>query len=114
MSGRVDTAAVKARVSLRELAGRHTTLHRASASEDAGPCPKCGGEDRFRVKGESFFCRQCHSKWGDAIEFLQWLQPGLTFADAVAQLDPTALATAASPAGDKPKPAPAPHRPCEP
>ena len=109
-SGRVDTAAVKERIDLRELAGRYTTLHRASTSELAGPCPKCGGDDRLHVKAASFFCRQCHSKWGDAIEFVQWLEPGLTFAEAVARLDPAGLATAASPAGDKPKPAPAPRR----
>ena len=110
-SGRVDTATVKERIDLRELAGRYTTLHRASASEMAGPCPKCGGDDRFHVRSESFFCRACYPLGNkqphDAIAFLRWLQPGLTFADAVAQLDPAGLATAPSPAGDKPKPAPA-------
>lgn len=114
IGGRVDTAAVNERVDLRELAAQHTTLHRASASELAGPCPKCGGEDRLHVKRESFFCRQCYPLTNkqphDAIAFLRWLQPGLTFADAVAQLDPAARTTAASPAGNKPKPAPAPRR----
>jgi len=35
---------------------------------------------------EKFFCRACHPDWGDAIEFVRWLEPGLSFADAVRQL----------------------------
>ena len=42
------------------------SLHQVTATEWAGPCPKCGGEDRFRVWPEagnsgtgSFWCRQC-------------------------------------------------------
>lgn len=43
--------------------------------EYAGPCPWCGGEDRFRVfpngrNRGTYFCRQC-GKAGDAIQFLR-------------------------------------------
>src|SRR6476619_2951552 len=32
-----------------ELAGSHTELHRATPKELEGPCPKCGGTNRFHV-----------------------------------------------------------------
>lgn len=38
-------------------------LHRQSSDEWCGPCPKCGGEDRFIVFVEgNFWCRQCNHK----------------------------------------------------
>ena len=76
---------IKEGVDLREMAGRYTILYRESSVEMAGPCPKCGGDDRFHVKRDWFFCRQCNSKGGDAIAFLQWAG-GLGFQDACAAL----------------------------
>jgi len=69
----IDTEQIKAGVDLRELAGRYTALRRESAAELAGPCPKCGGDDRFHVKAGWAFCRVCWPKGGDAIAFVQWL-----------------------------------------
>lgn len=45
-------------------------LFKKTARECAGPCPKCGGTDRFIVfldGGDNGFCRQCQHKvyWGD-------------------------------------------------
>jgi DNA primase len=42
--------------------------------EFAGPCPKCGGEDRFHVQPEVglWMCRSCHPAWGDQIEYVRW------------------------------------------
>jgi len=50
-----------------------TELKQQTSSEFAGPCPQCGGEDRFRVWPESgrYWCRQCGWK-GDLIDFIQW------------------------------------------
>lgn len=49
------------RTDLIELAGRYTQLRKASGTKEwEGPCPKCGGRDRFHVKADAFFCRQCH------------------------------------------------------
>jgi phage/plasmid primase-like uncharacterized protein len=44
-------------------------------NEPHGPCPRCGGEDRFyvRVKQQRFFCRQCTPSGGDVINLVQWL-----------------------------------------
>lgn len=68
------------------LAAAVTSLRRVGRDEYAGPCPRCGGADRFHATAAWFFCRQCHPGRGDAIEFLRWQQPGLTFPQAVAQL----------------------------
>lgn len=64
----------------------------ASGGEWAGPCPWCGGKDRFRVwpdhpscsAGGRFYCRQC-GKTGDAPDFLRE-RDGLTYPEACAVL----------------------------
>lgn len=52
-------------------------------NEYCGPCPKCGGEDRFIVfiEKQKFYCRQCNWK-GDAIDYLRFIDPQLTFSEA--------------------------------
>jgi hypothetical protein len=50
-------------------------LQKKSLHEYAGPCPFCGGKDRFIVwpeqgNGGRFFCRQCQ-KNGDMIDYLR-------------------------------------------
>ena len=74
-----------------------------------GPCPFCGGSDRFNVKMTSdgvdlWVCRQCgDGKYHDAIDFLM-RRDGLTFAEVVGQAAaprPTAAPRpAAAPAPD--------------
>lgn len=58
-----------------------------TAGELCGPCPWCGGKDRFTLFTEQgaeglgrFWCRQC-GKGGDAIQFLRDLH-GLSFKEA--------------------------------
>jgi hypothetical protein len=64
-----------------------TTLRKVGAREYAGPCPKCGGKDRFHVNlDKGWFCRQCHSEhFGDQIDFRVWLN-NVTWIEAVQQL----------------------------
>ena len=84
-------------VDLRSLAERYTELRPCSGQKELeGACPKCGGENRFHARADWFFCRQCHLERGDTIEFLRWLQPGLSFAEAVQQLAGGALPAAAT------------------
>lgn len=86
------------RVDLLHMAENRTNLHRESSGEYSGACPKCGGEDRFHCTTEWFFCRQCHEKRGDTIEFVQWLE-GCDFRAAIERLT-----------GQRaPEPAPAPQ-----
>lgn len=46
-----------------------------NGGEYAGPCPMCGGKDRFRVQPNNkpnprWMCRQCNPRGGDPIAFL--------------------------------------------
>jgi putative DNA primase/helicase len=61
-------------------------VKRAGTSEWAGPCPVCGGKDRFgvNIKKQVWNCRGC-GKGGDVIDLAQHAG-GVTFAEAVAAL----------------------------
>lgn len=61
---------------LRQVASTH-------GGEYAGPCPWCGGRDRFRAWPESgrWWCRQC-GRQGDVIQYLRDMR-GMTFKEAV-------------------------------
>ena len=50
-------------------------LRKESTKSLCGPCPKCGGDDRFvyRTDSKRFFCRQCNEKGGDLLDFHVWL-----------------------------------------
>jgi hypothetical protein len=83
---RIDTDRLRQNVDLIELAGQVSTLRKWSAKELAGPCPKCGGDDRLHVQRDWWFCRQCwpadNGKPHDAIAWLEWLH-GVDFLEAV-------------------------------
>lgn len=82
----IDTHELTSKTDLCQLAG---VPLRGGEREKFGPCPKCGGEDRFHVRHyqgrDYFFCRKCHERRGDAIEFMRWMH-GYTFTEAVRQL----------------------------
>jgi DNA primase len=68
-----------------EIQRRGIKLRRVGA-ECVGPCPKCGGDDRFgiNIKKGVFNCRGCGAK-GDIIDFVQFLD-GVDFNTACTQL----------------------------
>ncbi len=80
-------AALRAEVDLLELLGRDTPLRRVAGTgggEWAGPCPFCGGRDRFRVQPRLgyWWCRRCGGeRWQDAIDYLR-RRDGVDFAEA--------------------------------
>lgn len=63
-------------ISLLDLVGRDVVMKRAGSThggEYAGPCPWCGGDDRFRVwpvhpVKPAFWCRQCGAE-GDLVDY---------------------------------------------
>ena len=67
-----------------ELARRNIKL--SGKIERDGPCPKCGGDDRFaiNIKKQLFNCRNCKTG-GDVIDFVQWLD-GVEFLEACTTL----------------------------
>jgi phage/plasmid primase-like uncharacterized protein len=56
-------------------------------SDRSGPCPQCGGEDRFSINTDKqiFYCRQCEAT-GDVIDLVQLLDQ-CGFREAVATLN---------------------------
>ena len=74
---RLDAPALKEHVDLLELVGRDTHLRKVASTrggEWAGPCPFCGGRDRFRVQPERrrWWCRQCGgTRWSDAVDYVR-------------------------------------------
>lgn len=86
-----DTEKIKKDFDLRDLAGRLVELRKESTAELSGPCPKCGGTDRFHVKADMAFCRQCWplertTPAHDAIGFVQWVGLAADFRAAVEYL----------------------------
>jgi len=80
-----DVQALKERINLVDLIGHDTRLRKVAAQEYAGPCPRCGGDDRLHCTATWWFCRQCHDKRGDAIAYVQW-RDGLEFGEACERL----------------------------
>jgi DNA primase len=68
-----------------ELTRRGITLRR-QGKELVGPCPRCGGDDRFAVNTakQIFNCRGCGAK-GDVIDLVRFLD-GCDFLPAVEKL----------------------------
>jgi hypothetical protein len=54
-------------------------------AEASGPCPRCGGVDRFSVKVKEglWNCRGCGKGGGDAISLARWVPHERTFYEAV-------------------------------
>lgn len=104
----VDAAAIKARVDLLALVGQDVQLRKVASTrggEYAGPCPFCGGQDRFRVQPERglWWCRQCVGEhWQDVIAYVE-RRDKLSFKEACSVLAGLSEAPASQPA----QPAPA-------
>lgn len=69
-----------------EVARRGIKLSAAGIAEHCGPCPVCGGTDRFsiNVKKQVWNCRRCPAG-GDIVALVQHLD-GVGFLDAIAYL----------------------------
>jgi DNA primase len=68
----IDIETLKNSTDLIDLIGRDVSLRRKGANEYSGPCPFCGGRDRFNVQRTRWLCRNCtEGKWKDAIEYIQ-------------------------------------------
>jgi hypothetical protein len=90
----IDAAAIKERVSVLDVMGNDKHLRRVASTnggELAGPCPFCGGEDRFRVQpnapgGGRWLCRGCtDGKWRDALAYVM-RRDNLSFREACERL----------------------------
>ena len=72
----IDTQALIASIDLLSMIRKDTELRRVASTgggEYAGPCPICGGRDRFRVQPQEqrWLCRHCtEGKWRDPIAYV--------------------------------------------
>lgn len=102
----MDATNIKAAVDLRDIAGQWTQLQRKNGQESEGPCPRCGGTDRFTVRRDAWFCRQCApaakgAGRRDVVDFLQWVGAAHDYASAVRWLEGyTGMRAATAPAPD--------------
>ena len=103
-----DAAVVKAQVNILQIVSKDTRLKKVAwtgGGEWAGPCPFCGGKDRFRVQpfhasGGRYFCRGCgEDHWHDVIDYVMHRQ-GIDFQEALSQLSPDKIV---QPKIDKPE-----------
>lgn len=91
MIDKLQIQEIKERFDLLSYAEQHCQLRKISAKEWAGPCPMCGGDDRFRVKVNGWFCRHCHNEpWQDAVALVMGVEK-CTFADALGRMDGNAF-----------------------
>lgn len=99
----IDTEKLKAKLDLRELAARHVELRRHTRKEMCGPCPRCGGTDRFFVARDYWGCRQCNTG-GDVFAFVQWIE-NVSFLEAATMLEADTLSAPVRPQPARPQPA---------
>lgn len=73
-------------VPIERVAEQHGLKLKRASAERVGPCPRCGGEDRFsiNVKKQLFNCRGCGAKGG--VIALEMHITGCTFAEAIERL----------------------------
>jgi DNA primase len=66
---------------------QHKKVSTTRGGEYHGPCPFCGGNDRFRIQPakDRFYCRGC-GKSGDSVQYLRDFK-GMSYFDALLALD---------------------------
>lgn len=108
----IDTHALNERTDLLAIVGSDTTLQKIASSgggEWAGPCPFCGGRDRFRVQPNNqpgrWFCRGCgEGRWHKAIDYII-RRDGVNFLEACRILGTEELPRSRKPKATPEKPA---------
>lgn len=82
---RIDTDAIKGSLDCRVIAesfGLEAKQSKSTARYSAGPCIKCGGDDRFYATKEFWACRVCHPEHSDVIGLVQWVY-NIQFIEAI-------------------------------
>lgn len=93
MTARIDFQSLK-RADIFNVLERDGIKLKGNGNERMGPCPKCGGNDRFHAKVHNgigyWFCRSCYYDvtghvWHDVIEYYQW-RDGVGVVEAASEL----------------------------
>lgn len=84
----INTQYLKQQNDCRLIAAKYTELRKVNSHESHGPCPFCGGHDRFVVKQDGWFCRpgegHC-AQTGDTIKLIM-LKERVDFLEACQML----------------------------
>jgi phage/plasmid primase-like uncharacterized protein len=87
-------------VPLGDIIVRRGIRLRGRGQQFSGPCPRCGGKDRFGIHASKqlFHCRGCGARGQGSVSFVMWLD-GVDFTQAVAILtgEPPPTRTMAAP-----------------
>jgi phage/plasmid primase-like uncharacterized protein len=87
---RPDPRIDKARdVPLQTVLAKHCNLKFVRRGQELkGPCPACGGDERFCVslKKQQFVCHSCEASGGGAIDLVKFIK-GVDFQEAVTLLN---------------------------
>jgi hypothetical protein len=106
-AGRLDPAEVARLRRETDILGliNSSSLHKIGSTgggEYAGPCPRCGGKDRFHVQpnhslGGRWFCRACGTdgKWGSVIDLVMFIE-GVNFREACRRISGGRLQSSSS------------------
>lgn len=90
----INTQYLKQSNDCRAIAAKYTELRRVNNSESHGPCPFCGGRDRFVVMADGWFCRPGENhcaQTGDTIKLIM-LKERVGFLEACQMLGSDYLA----------------------
>lgn len=104
---------LKRTVDLYHLAGRDTHLKRVGAGWHSGPCPFCGGHDRFVLKrtadGWRWLCRHCtDGRYLDVIDYVQ-RRNRVGFKEAIRELGGNLTTSPLRHEREQPEPQPEPQ-----
>jgi DNA primase len=80
----IDFEGLKQEIRILDLVGGLKKVASTGGGEYAGPCPICGGTDRFRVQPASniWLCRNCtNGAWRDVVDFIA-LRDNVSLAEA--------------------------------
>lgn len=89
----IDFEGVKQNIKILDLVGGMKKVASTGGGEYAGPCPFCGGSDRFRVQPAQniWLCRNCtNGVWRDLVDFIAQ-RDNVTLVEAARQLGGQAL-----------------------
>lgn len=74
-------------VPVERVIDEHGIKLKVSGAERIGPCPRCGGDDRFaiNIRKQVWLCRGCAPRGGDVIALVRFLD-GVDFCEACERL----------------------------
>jgi DNA primase len=109
----IDFEGLKTKINLLDLVGGLKKVASTGGGEYAGPCPICGGTDRFRVQPAAniWLCRNCtNGAWRDIVDFIA-LRDNVSLTEAARSISGGSLPTVSQGHREAEKPKYYPYNP---